>query len=69
MSDIRTNQAQNAENEQAAAGHGRHRGPVSTREADASPRGRHRRPAPEHEHAESAACRHAGQHVPARPPP
>ncbi|GGQ61955.1 hypothetical protein [Streptomyces pilosus] len=55
MSDIRTNQAQNAENEQAAAGHGRHRGPVSTREADASPRGRHRRPAPEHEHAESAA--------------
>ncbi|GGV14285.1 hypothetical protein [Streptomyces griseoflavus] len=55
MNDIRTNQAQTAEDGQVTAGHGRHRGPVSTQEAEASPRGRHRRPAPEHEHVESAA--------------
>lgn len=55
MNDVSTNQARTAEDGQATAGHGRHRGPVSTQEADVSPRGRHRRPAPENEHAESAA--------------
>nr|WP_215204921.1 hypothetical protein [Streptomyces sp. CHD11] len=55
MSDVMTHQAQSTEDGQSTAGHGRHRGPVSTQEPDVSPRGRHRRPAPENEHAESAA--------------
>ncbi|MEU5226275.1 hypothetical protein AB0G55_27085 [Streptomyces toyocaensis] len=55
MSDVMTHQAQSVEDGQAAAGHGRHRGPVSTQEADTSPRGRHRRPAEQNEHAETDA--------------
>ncbi|GGW91920.1 hypothetical protein GCM10010297_12180 [Streptomyces malachitofuscus] len=55
MNDVRTNEAQSVEDGQAAAGHGRHRGPVSTQDAETSPRGRHRRPAQENEPAESAA--------------
>ncbi|MER6009425.1 hypothetical protein [Streptomyces bluensis] len=35
-----------------ASGHGKHRGPVSANDAEATPRGRHRRPA---EQTESAA--------------
>ncbi|MFY1676686.1 MULTISPECIES: hypothetical protein [unclassified Streptomyces] len=34
-----------------AAGHGRHRGPVSTGGGEATPRGRHRKPAGETEAA------------------
>ncbi|GGV78469.1 hypothetical protein [Streptomyces griseoloalbus] len=55
MNDIRTNESRSAQDGQTAAGHGKHRGPVSTQDAEASPRGRHRRPAQEKEHAESAA--------------
>ncbi|MEY9990926.1 hypothetical protein ABIE67_002958 [Streptomyces sp. V4I8] len=32
---------------QKAAGHGRHRGPVSAQDSEAAPRGRHRKPAAE----------------------
>ncbi|GHH93909.1 hypothetical protein [Streptomyces capillispiralis] len=55
MNDVSTHVPQSAESGQDAAGHGRHRGPVSTQDAETSPRGRHRRPAQENEHAESAA--------------
>ncbi|MFF8030645.1 MULTISPECIES: hypothetical protein [unclassified Streptomyces] len=51
MNEFRTNEPQSAEDARAAAGHGRHRGPVSTQDAEASPRGRHRRPVQENEHA------------------
>ncbi|ELS52852.1 hypothetical protein [Streptomyces viridochromogenes] len=37
---------------QEAAGHGRHRGPVSANDSETAPRGRHRKPV---EEAESAA--------------
>ncbi|MBT2417312.1 hypothetical protein J7F01_38495 [Streptomyces sp. ISL-22] len=37
---------------QEAAGHGRHRGPVSANDCETAPRGRHRKPV---EEAESAA--------------
>ncbi|MEU7468121.1 hypothetical protein ACFZAG_12460 [Streptomyces sp. NPDC012403] len=55
MNDVSTNESQSAESGQATAGHGRHRGPVSTQDAEASPRGRHRRPEQANEYAESAA--------------
>ncbi|MFE9770486.1 hypothetical protein ACFYOV_02145 [Streptomyces sp. NPDC005931] len=55
MSDTMTNQPQSAEGGRAAPGHGRHRGPVSTQDAETAPRGRHRRPAQENEPAEAAA--------------
>ncbi|MDT3726148.1 hypothetical protein ROS62_15170 [Streptomyces sp. DSM 41972] len=55
MSDVITHERQPVEADQVTAGHGRHRGPVSTQESQASPRGRHRRPAQENEHAEPAA--------------
>ncbi|WP_194238896.1 hypothetical protein [Streptomyces spongiae] len=37
---------------QEASGHGKHRGPVSANDAEATPRGRHRKPA---ERTEKAA--------------
>ncbi|CAL9442917.1 hypothetical protein SUDANB176_02284 [Streptomyces sp. enrichment culture] len=55
MNDASTNQPQTAEGGQAAAGHGKHRGPVSTQDTDTAPRGRHRRPAEENERSEAAA--------------
>ncbi|MFF7853938.1 hypothetical protein [Streptomyces sp. NPDC007904] len=55
MNDVSTNQHQTAEGGPATAGHGRHRGPVSTQDAEAAPRGRHRRPVQENEHAGTAA--------------
>lgn len=55
MNDAITHQAHTAESGQTTTGRGRHRGPVSTQEAETAPRGRHRRPAEENEHAESAA--------------
>ncbi|CAL9578761.1 hypothetical protein [Streptomyces sp. Tu 3180] len=55
MNDASTNQPQTAEGGQAAAGHGRHRGPVSTQDAGTAPRGRHRRPVEEDERSEAAA--------------
>ncbi|MEV8591710.1 hypothetical protein ACIHFC_10055 [Streptomyces sp. NPDC052013] len=55
MNDAMTNQAHTTESGQVAAGHGKHRGPVSTHDAETTPRGRHRRPVEENEHAESAA--------------
>ncbi|MCK1823741.1 hypothetical protein MTQ10_30225 [Streptomyces sp. XM83C] len=55
MSDASTTQPQDAQADEAqvAAGHGRHRGPVSTQETETAPRGRHRRPV---EQAETAAA-------------
>lgn len=55
MNDVIMNQSQTAEGGQAAAGHGRHRGPVSTQDAETAPRGRHRRPVEENESPEAAA--------------
>ncbi|MDN3267804.1 MULTISPECIES: hypothetical protein [unclassified Streptomyces] len=55
MSDVITHEPQSVEHEQVAAGHGRHRGPVSTQDTETSPRGRHRKPTQENEHVESAA--------------
>ncbi|MFC8393704.1 hypothetical protein [Streptomyces sp. NPDC057238] len=55
MNDVSTNESQSAEGGQATAGHGKHRGPVSTQDAEASPRGRHRRPEQANEYAGSAA--------------
>ncbi|MFD5374432.1 hypothetical protein ACFWJE_08435 [Streptomyces griseoincarnatus] len=55
MSDVITHEPRPVEHEQAAAGHGRHRGPVSTQEAETSPRGRHRKPAQENDRGEQAA--------------
>ncbi|MDT0402720.1 MULTISPECIES: hypothetical protein [Streptomyces] len=55
MNDVITNEPQSAESGQATAGHGKHRGSVSTRDAEASPRGRHRRPEQAGEYTESAA--------------
>ncbi len=54
MSDASTNQpthAHGADVQEIAAGHGRHRGPVSTQDAETAPRGRHRKPAEEAENA------------------
>ncbi|MFF9284697.1 hypothetical protein [Streptomyces griseosporeus] len=52
MSNATTTQPQDME-VQEAAGHGRHRGPVSTQETETAPRGRHRKPA---EQAETTAA-------------
>ncbi|MFF9216249.1 hypothetical protein [Streptomyces viridosporus] len=54
MNDVIMNQPQTAEGGQAA-GHGRHRGPVSTQDAETAPRGRHRRPVEENESPEATA--------------
>lgn len=43
MNDASTTQPQAREAETAAAGHGRHRGPVSTQDSETAPRGRHRK--------------------------
>ncbi|MBN0044854.1 hypothetical protein JS756_12175 [Streptomyces actuosus] len=48
MSSASTTQPQDTEVREAAEGHGRHRGPVSTQETEATPRGRHRKPAEQH---------------------
>ncbi|MDG9716029.1 hypothetical protein [Streptomyces sp. DH24] len=48
MSDV-MNQPLPADVQEIAAGHGRHRGEVSTQDSDAAPRGRHRKPADESE--------------------
>ncbi|MBC9724054.1 hypothetical protein [Streptomyces sp. TRM68367] len=53
MSDASTNQPRPADVQEATAGHGRHRGPVSTQDSETAPRGRHRKPA--EEQAETAA--------------
>lgn len=55
MNDAITNEPQSAESGQTAAGHGKHRGSVSTQDAEASPRGRHRRPEQADVYTESAA--------------
>ncbi|CAM5516355.1 hypothetical protein SHIRM173S_10995 [Streptomyces hirsutus] len=55
MNDASTNQPQTANGGQTAAGHGKHRGPVSWQDTTTAPRGRHRRPAEENEHGERAA--------------
>ncbi|HEX2298757.1 MAG TPA: hypothetical protein VHH34_09600 [Pseudonocardiaceae bacterium] len=48
MSDASTNQPLPADVQEIAAGHGRHRGPVSTtQDGDTAPRGRHRKSAEE----------------------
>ncbi|WP_338778255.1 hypothetical protein [Streptomyces sp. DG1A-41] len=38
-----------------SAGHGRHRGEVSTQDGETAPRGRHRKPVAETEQSETAA--------------
>ncbi|MFJ8105606.1 hypothetical protein [Streptomyces sp. NPDC096132] len=52
MSDASTTQPLSAD-AQETAGHGRHRGPVSSHEGEATPSGRHRKPA--EDRAEAAA--------------
>ncbi|MEU2714807.1 hypothetical protein [Streptomyces sp. NPDC007205] len=52
MSDTSTKEHLSTDS-QEAAGHGRHRGPVSAQESETAPHGRHRRPAAET--AETAA--------------
>ncbi|MCX4761591.1 hypothetical protein OG562_11495 [Streptomyces sp. NBC_01275] len=52
MSDASTMQPLSAAS-QEAAGHGRHRGPVSSQDGDSAPLGRHRKPA--EDKAEAAA--------------
>ncbi|MDN0194560.1 hypothetical protein [Streptomyces sp. S.PNR 29] len=54
MSNASTNQpqqAQGADVQEIAVGHGRHRGPVSQQDGETAPRGRHRKPAEETETA------------------
>jgi hypothetical protein len=48
MGDV-MNQPRPADVQDIAAGHGRHRGEVSTQDSDTAPRGRHRKPAEESE--------------------
>ncbi|MFI7017028.1 hypothetical protein PV963_13530 [Streptomyces coeruleorubidus] len=55
MSDASTNQPRNADVQEIAAGHGRHRGEVSTQDSETAPRGRHRKPVAETERTETAA--------------
>ncbi|MFI8187770.1 hypothetical protein ACIF8T_03005 [Streptomyces sp. NPDC085946] len=55
MSDASTHQPRHADVQEIAAGHGRHRGPVSTRDGETAPRGRHRKPVQEAEHSGTAA--------------
>ncbi|MET9388925.1 hypothetical protein ABZY20_00695 [Streptomyces sp. NPDC006624] len=55
MSDASTNQPRTAGIQEASAGHGRHRGEVSTQDSGTAPRGRHRKPAAETEQAVTAA--------------
>ncbi|SES02622.1 hypothetical protein SAMN04487983_102833 [Streptomyces sp. yr375] len=47
MSDASTKQPLSADSQdsQETAGHGRHRGPVSSHDGDSAPHGRHRKPA------------------------
>ncbi|MFF8968292.1 hypothetical protein [Streptomyces sp. NPDC014995] len=52
MSDASTKQPLSTD-AQGTAGHGRHRGPVSSHDSESAPRGRHRKPA--EEKAEAAA--------------
>ncbi|AXE85502.1 hypothetical protein [Streptomyces sp. Go-475] len=54
MSDASTNQPRN-DVQEISAGHGRHRGEVSTQESETAPRGRHRKPVAETEQAVTAA--------------
>ncbi|MFE1247418.1 hypothetical protein [Streptomyces sp. NPDC058735] len=55
MSDASTNQPRTADLQETSAGHGRHRGEVSTQDAETAPSGRHRKPAAETEQAVTAA--------------
>ena len=59
MNDTSTNQPMHGAgaevSEMSATGHGRHRGPVSTRDGETAPRGRHRKPAEQSGTAASAA--------------
>jgi hypothetical protein len=52
MSDASTNQPRNADVQEIAAGHGRHRGEISTQVSETAPRGRHRKPVTETERTE-----------------
>jgi hypothetical protein len=52
MSDVSTMQPLSTESREDAAGHGRHRGPVSVHDGEAAGHGRHRKP---NEDAEAAA--------------
>ncbi|MEV5430998.1 hypothetical protein [Streptomyces sp. NPDC052701] len=55
MSDASTHQSRTADVQEAAAGHGRHRGPASARDGETAPRGRHRKPAQENGRSGTAA--------------
>ncbi|MDQ1019851.1 hypothetical protein [Streptomyces afghaniensis] len=52
MSDASTNQLHTADAQETAAGHGRHRGEISTQVGETAPRGRHRKPVAEAERTE-----------------
>ncbi|MGW3986459.1 hypothetical protein [Streptomyces sp. NPDC004830] len=54
MNDASTNQRM-ADVQETSAGHGRHRGEVSTQDSETAPRGRHRKPVAESEPAGTAA--------------
>ncbi|MEU1848772.1 hypothetical protein ABZ499_05640 [Streptomyces sp. NPDC019990] len=55
MSYASTHQPQDADVQEISAGHGRHRGEVSTQDGETAPRGRHRKPVTESEQTETAA--------------
>ncbi|MFH9005186.1 hypothetical protein ACH4E5_18375 [Streptomyces afghaniensis] len=55
MSDASTNQLRTSDVQEIAAGHGRHRGEISTQDSETAPRGRHRKPVTETERTETAA--------------
>ncbi|GGW30906.1 hypothetical protein [Streptomyces caelestis] len=54
MSDASKNQ-RTADVQAISAGHGRHRGEISTQDGETAPRGRHRKPVAETEQSETAA--------------
>ncbi|MFB8243671.1 hypothetical protein ACFY3O_07070 [Streptomyces sp. NPDC001046] len=54
MNDASTTQ-RTADVQETSAGHGRHRGEVSTQDSQTAPRGRHRKPVAESEQAGTAA--------------
>ncbi|MER7401004.1 hypothetical protein ABT373_00620 [Streptomyces sp. NPDC000070] len=54
MSDASKNQ-RTSDVQAISAGHGRHRGEISTKDGETAPRGRHRKPVAETEQSETAA--------------
>ncbi|MGW0610081.1 hypothetical protein [Streptomyces sp. NPDC002788] len=54
MSDASTNQ-RTADVQETSAGHGRHRGEISTQDSETAPRGRHRKPVAQTQQAGTAA--------------